>query len=134
MLLVNAKAAPSPTHRMGLIAQSFIPNGTTVWEFMPGFDIIIPEVELDRLSPTAQDHVVYWAYFDLKNREFVLSGDDDRFTNHSDDPNTTIIENGNTIANRDIQPGEEITTNYYELVIVNFPEGKTYGVQWARPL
>jgi uncharacterized protein len=134
MLLVNAKAAPSPTHRMGLIAQSFIPKGTTVWEFMPGFDIIIPEAELDRLSPTAQDHVVYWAYFDLKNREFVLSGDDDRFTNHSDAPNTSIIENGSTIANRDIQAGEEITTNYHELAMVNFPEGNNHGVQWARPV
>jgi uncharacterized protein len=133
MLLVNAKAAPSPTHRMGLIAQSFIPKNTKVWEFMSGFDLIIPEADLARLSPTAQDQVVYWAYFDLETREFVLSGDDDRFTNHSEDPNTTVIDNGYTIANRDIHPGDEITANYRELVMVNVPEGNTYGVQWIRP-
>jgi uncharacterized protein len=134
MLFVNAKAGPSPTHRMGLIAQTLISKGSKVWGFMPGFDIIIPESELVCLSPTAQDQVVYWAYFDLTTREFVLSGDDDRFTNHADDPNTTILEDGCTIANRDIQAGEEITTNYYELVMVNFPEGNNYGVQWVRPL
>ncbi len=133
MLLVNAKAGPSPTHRMGLIAQTLIPKGTKVWEFMSDFDVIIPEAELARLSPTAQDQVVYWAYFDLTNREFVLSGDDDRFTNHSEEPNTTVIDNGYTIANRDIQSGEEITADYRELVIVNFPEGNTYGVQWVKP-
>jgi uncharacterized protein len=134
MLFVNAKAGPSPTHRMGLIAQVFIPEGTKIWGFMPGFDLVIPESELAQLSPTAQDQVVYWAYFDLKTREFVLSGDDDRFTNHSDDPNTSVIDDGCTIANRDIYSGEEITTNYAELVIVNFPEGNTYGVQWAKPV
>jgi uncharacterized protein len=118
---------------MGLIAQTLIPKGTKVWEFMPGFDVIIPEAELARLSPIAQTQVIYWAYFDLETREFVLSGDDDRFTNHADEPNTTVIDNGYTIANRDIQAGEEITADYNELVMVNVPEGNNYGVQWTRP-
>jgi hypothetical protein len=41
----------------------------------------------------------------------VLSADDDRFTNHADDPHTA--NDGNvTFALRDIRPGEEITWDY----------------------
>ena len=51
----------------------------------------------------------------------MLSSDDDRFTNHSDDPNTKC-QGQSTFAVRDIQEGEEITNNYRELVMLKFIE------------
>ena len=55
MLLVNAKAESSAIHGRGLIAQEFIPAEIKVWEFRPGFDVLIPEAELDRLSSAARE-------------------------------------------------------------------------------
>jgi uncharacterized protein len=120
MLLVNAKAGPSPIHRIGLIAQAFIPKGTKIWDFMPGFDVLIREVDMERLPPHTQEQVIYWAYFHLATRTFVLSSDDDRFTNHSDAPNTGGLDY--TVALQDIQAGEEITNNYNDLGLLNFSD------------
>jgi uncharacterized protein len=46
---------------------------------------------------------------------YILCTDDARFINHSSQPNTIDTQEGEeglTIAARDIQPGEEITSNY----------------------
>ena len=133
MLLVDAKAGPSRVHGTGLIAQAFIPEGARVWAFMPGFDVLIPEDDLERLSPAARAQAIYWSYFHLATRTFVMSSDDDRFTNHADDPNTRVVGD-HTVAVRDIQRGEEITNDYNELVMLNFPTQNDYGVKWARSL
>ena len=130
MLFVNAKAEPSAIHGRGLIAQEFIPAGIKVWEFMPGFDVLIPEADLDRLSSAAREQAYYWSYFHQATRTFVMSSDDDRFTNHSPDPNTRVVDNC-TVAVRDINPGEEITNDYDELVMLNFPEPNHHGVKWS---
>jgi len=121
MLLVNARAGMSSIHGYGLIAQEFIPRGTIIWRFQPGFDVVIPEAEIERLSPAARDQVLYYAYFDKQNHSFILSSDDDRFTNHSDEPNSTSkahCDGDFVVAIRDIQPGEEITINYREIGVM----------------
>ena len=127
MLLVNAKAGPSRIDSFGLITQEFIAQGTEVWKFMPGFDVLIPETFLAQLSPIARKQVLYWAYFDIATRTFILSSDDDRFTNHSDEPNTQNVGDC-VVAARDIHPGEEITCDYTQLVVINFPEMNDHGV------
>ena len=43
----------------------------------------------------------------------LLCGDDARYTNHSGTPNTRCRDD-HTYATRDIQPGEEITSDYAE--------------------
>src|SRR5262245_46463286 len=131
MLLVNAKAGPSRIHGNGLIAQQFIAKSTRVPEVMPGFDVLIPAADLEHLSPAAREQAIYWSYFHVASRKFVMSSDDDRFTNHSDDPNTRVVGDC-TVAVRDIEPGEEITNDYSELVMLNYPESNHYGVRWAR--
>ena len=120
MLLVNAKAGTSQIHRMGLIAQEFIPKQNKVWQFMPGFDVLISETFMARLSPIAREQVIYWGYYNSKTRTFVLSSDDDRFMNHSDEPNTYLVEDC-VVAARDIHPGDEITCDYVKLVVLNVP-------------
>ena len=119
MLLVNAQSGPSSIHGMGLIAQELIPKGTKIWQFMPGFDVAIPAEEVALLSFAAQRTLDYYSYYHEPTRTFVLSADDDRFTNHSDTPNTAPLGN-NTVAIREILAGEEITVNYNNLCILNF--------------
>ena len=115
MLLVKARAGPSAIHGIGLIAQEFIPAGTRVWTFVPGFDLAFTESEVQSLSATAQEQVRWYAYYDPRARLYVLSSDDDRFTNHSNEANTTDEELTTYAAGyavRDIQAGEEITWDY----------------------
>ena len=124
MLLVRAKAAASQIHGVGLIAQEFIAAGTIVWKFKRGFDLEIKEKDLETLSLTAREQVLYYACWNEATRTFVLSSDDDRVTNHSDNPNTRCRDDC-TYAVRDIQAGEEITSDYTELVVLNFEAPKS---------
>ena len=55
MLLVNARADCSRIHGIGLIAQEFIPKGTRIWRFQPGFDLLIGAAELRSLSQTQKN-------------------------------------------------------------------------------
>lgn len=123
MLRVNARAGVSAIHGLGLFAKDFIPNGTTIWEFMAGFDIEIPESSVEMLSPPAQQQLRHYAEYVAAQRLFVLSGDDDRFTNHSDTPNTRrrdVYGRQVVYAARDILAGEEITCDYREVVMLGF--------------
>lgn len=124
MLLINARVGPSSIQGLGLIAQQFIPTGTIVWSFVAGFDVEIPESFLQSLSEPARAQLIHYAeYFATKSR-FLLSGDDDRFMNHSDAPNTRQRDDGGAypvvIAIRDICAREEITCDYREVVMLGF--------------
>ena len=117
MLLVNARVGASAIHGLGLIARELIPAGTVIWRFTPGFDVEIPESSLSALSLAAREQVLHYAEHYAAEKKFVLSSDDDRFTNHSDSPNTA--PHGDTmVALRDIQDGEEITCDYRQVVMV----------------
>jgi SET domain-containing protein len=115
MLLINASKGPSRIHGLGLIAREFIPSGTAVWEFRPGFDVILTEEQVRTLSPMAQQQVRYYCEgsYDPVQAIYILSSDDDRFMNHSDRPNTGVMDHPQrTVAIRDIHPGDEITWDY----------------------
>jgi SET domain-containing protein len=122
MLLVSVEARPSPIHGLGLFALERIPTGTAVWRFTHGFDLLIGERDLSRLSATEQAHVLHFAYLHAGTRTFVLSSDDDRFTNHADHPNT-VPQGGWTVAVREIRPGDEITIDYSLLHRLDFRAG-----------
>lgn len=94
MLLVNARCGPSKIHGLGLIAREFIPAGTPTWVYQPGFDVEITEEQFLKLSIPSRKQVRYYAAFLLDRRVFILSSDDDRFTNHSPHPNTRIVGGG----------------------------------------
>lgn len=115
MLLVKARAGISKIHGIGLIAREFIPRGTRVWRFEPSFDLVFTGEQVLSLPSGTRDQVLWYAYHDTTKNIYVLSGDDDRFTNHSDDPNTQDEDHRTYAASyaiKDIQPGEEITWDY----------------------
>lgn len=115
MLQCDASAKQSTIHGLGLFAHEIIPAGTAIWKFEPPFDIEFTEEQLKQLSAAAIKQVLYYSTYDAQRKVFLLSGDDDRFMNHSEKPNA--IDNGYTVlAVRDIHPGEEITIDYREIV------------------
>lgn len=116
MLLVPTVVKLSPIHGLGLFSEIDIPQGTVIWQFDPVIDRIIPEGDLANYPPHVADFIeVYSEYFPELGL-LVLSGDNDRFTNHDDDPNTVVVlPNGpqaRVVAARDIPAGVEITCDY----------------------
>jgi len=119
MLLIKTKVGPSSVHGMGCFADQFISKGTLVRKFMPGFDLEIPKSEVDKLPDAARERFLNYAYFDKESNIYTLNPDDERFVNHSDEPNvgddlSRESEMGEMYALRDIQAGEELTENYNE--------------------
>lgn len=117
MLLVKTILAPSDIEGLGLFAGQDIPKGTIVWKFVPGVDALLDNASIQSLPEITQDICRRYAYLDSNSKKYVLCGDDARFENHSENPNTTGVYPegepfGMDIATRDIQAGEEITCDY----------------------
>lgn len=120
MLLVKTKIDVSKIHGIGIFADQLIPKGTRIWEYREGVDSRIDENFLQTLPEPAKKQMLNYAYKNPRTGLYVLCGDDARFFNHSDTPNTDDLDfdkgvvqgEGITVANRDIQPGEEIVSNY----------------------
>jgi SET domain-containing protein len=117
MLLIPTHVAPSAIHGLGLFAVNTIPRGMPVWKFQPDFDREFSPAQLAALPPEAQKHLRWFAYLDLQNGRWVLSGDHACFMNHSPAPNTgappSAIPPVVTVAFRKIPAGEEITCDYF---------------------
>jgi uncharacterized protein len=116
VLLVKTSVRQSPIHGLGVFAEEDIPAGTVLWRFEPLLDRMILEADLAGLPEEVVAFVdIYSEYFPELGL-LVLSGDNDRYTNHSEAPNTEVIlPNGpeaHVRALRDIAAGEEITCDY----------------------
>lgn len=119
MILVQTKLGVSPIEGIGLFAAEFIPKGTAIWKFQPGFDLEIDETAIKQLSVPAKEQFLKYSYVNPVSKKYVLCFDDTRFFNHSDTPNTKSTHPHDdhkdvVVAMRDIQSGEELTTDYRE--------------------
>ncbi len=113
MLTVKTSLRPStiPGAGIGLFAEEFIPKGALIWEFRQGLDLKLSQKEYSGFNDLDTDFLYKYSY--KCNGEYILCVDNGRFINHSDNANTD--DSGSslvTTANRDIHPGEEITSNY----------------------
>jgi SET domain-containing protein len=120
MLLVRTTVHPSGVHSLGLFADEFIPKGTVIWRFDGRVDRRYDESQLAALAEEEQERLLNFCYLNPGTRLYVYCGDNARYSNHSEQPNTEdlgfeqgVFEGeGITIAARDIQPGEEIVSDY----------------------
>ncbi|MGZ4055202.1 MAG: SET domain-containing protein [Bacteroidia bacterium] len=109
----SLKLSAIPNAGIGLFAEEFIPKGTKIWEFTPGLDLKFTEEEYSKFNDLNTDFLFKYTY--KCNGEYILCVDNGRFINHSDDANTDDSSSFfQTIAKKDIQAGEEITSNYNE--------------------
>ncbi len=111
MLKVKTKLQMSHIHGIGLFADQFIPKDTTTWEYEPRFDISYTQEELDNLPSWTKEQFLKYSYFDKKQNLYVICIDDQRFINHSIDPNILSTPDFDK-AGRDIKSGEELVCNY----------------------
>ncbi len=116
-MLIKTKVAPSGIHGMGLFATEFIPRGTSIWRFLPGFDHDFSPEQFEALPKLARDHTRWFCFVSKDDGHVILSGDHACFINHHSTPNTgapaEASEPVTTVALRDIAAGEEITCNYF---------------------
>lgn len=116
MLLVKTKIGASRIHRFGLFADEFIPVGTHIWQFTPGFDLEMTKWLYDILPLDSKKFIEHFGYFDHRLERYIMAADNACFINHSTNPNifsnTHLDRYGVDIAVRDIEIGEEITIDY----------------------
>lgn len=120
MLMVKTivKESTIPGAGLGLFADELIKKGSITWRFCPGFDQILYEDDLLRLSMPARFQFLRYCYKSLEDGHYVLCGDDERFINHSNTPN--IVDEYKpesepfSVAATDIHIGDELFCNYFE--------------------
>ena len=115
MLLVKTYLDRSGIHGIGLFAGERIPKGTIIWRRSPDIDLLLDPAQLELLHPEARAQIEKYTYLDHVLGKLVLCGDDARFFNHSDAPNCHDFPDasgGTTVAARDIERGEELTSDY----------------------
>lgn len=119
MLVIKAEARPSPIHGLGCFAAQPIARGEVVWEFHPQIDRRFTAEEFLDLPPLAREHLRIYSWRNPADGLILFCGDHSKFFNHSDTPNTNMTPDGyRCLANRDIAAGEELTSNYAELLDV----------------
>lgn len=117
MLMVKTRLAESTIAGIGLFADQDIPKGTVTWQFMPGYDRLLTDQEINDLPEPARSSILNHAYLDNVSGLFVLCLDNARFMNHAEAPNTAGVHedgaiDGYDVAVRDIKKGEELTCDY----------------------
>ncbi len=120
MLLIRTRIGESKIHGIGLFAEEDIPIGTTIWRYVPNLDLALSIKEVEELPVVAQDYIYKHAWLSKKLNKYILSFDDDRFANHSEESNvgekpTNEEDEPSVVALTDIRKGEEITFNYQDI-------------------
>lgn len=118
MMLIETSVRPSGIHGLGLFAVRFVPRGSPVWRFEPGFDHDFSPAQFAALPPLAQYHTRWFCFVSRLDGHIILSGDHACFINHSPSPNTGALPDAKppvvTVALRDVAAGEELTCNYHD--------------------
>lgn len=117
MLFVKTKVLPSKIHGLGLFADKFIPKGTIIWKFTPGFDLKFTKEQIKKFPKQVQEYLEMYCWLSKKSGMYCFSSDNGKYFNHSKTPNSLSAYYGDeeevvTKAIRDIQKGEEITDDY----------------------
>lgn len=94
----------------GLVSTGFIAKGEVVSRLEPNQRTYRIDYILG-LSDEQQDAYMHYCY-QCDEENVVCEDGDEKYMNHSCDPNTWWLDDETMIARRDIQPGEELTYDY----------------------
>jgi len=95
---------------VGVIAKTFIPKGTIIVA-RDSFDLCLTQEAFDKLPLPLRDKMETYMYYD-KFGNLILGWDHSRYMNHHCQSNTLMTDYDFEIVIRDINAGEEITTDY----------------------
>jgi len=121
---------------LGLFASRLIPQGTVWWKAThnnilrvsrPQYRTLLnSELENSVQSTNLYEGISTYSFYDAATDNLMVILDNGRFVNHSDTPNSRSMHNENgdiqSVAMRDIQPGEEILESYYGYDSYPWPE------------
>ena len=117
MLKIKTYIDKSKIHGLGLFSKEFVPAGTIVWEYNPIFTLKLTKAQIKNLSTEEAEHLEEGEYYWIDSEgNYMLPVDNDRFINHSSNPNITGGGNMISIAARDILADEELTADYKTIV------------------
>lgn len=109
MLVVPAQVKPSQIHEYGVFAVSPISKGSIIWFYCQP-----PDFRMKTIPSEMRLFAERYAYKPIGQDYYEFAGDIAMYINHSLDPNISQLEDGRSIANKDIAIGEELTYNYFE--------------------
>jgi SET domain-containing protein len=117
MMLVKTTVKESRIHGLGLFADQFIPKGTEIWKFTPGFDQKFTREQIESFPDLLQIYIYKYSWRGKKSKLYCFSSDNGKYFNHSKAPNVLSEEREAeeevvTVALRDILEGEEILDDY----------------------
>lgn len=95
---------------VGVFATKFIPKGTIVW-VADDLDMILEEEYVESLDEMRREIIYKYSYLDSQDR-YIVNWDHAKYMNHSFRPNCADTAYELQLAARDIQPGEQLTTDY----------------------
>lgn len=115
MLLIETELRPSAIQGLGVFAVTPIPASAIIWQLNPAFDLVLPGSGLNALPRPMLKFVERYGYRPHRFPNLVvLECDNGKFMNHSYAPNLDFSAFDVAFALRDILPGEELTTNYFD--------------------
>ena len=114
MLMIDTELKPSPLHGLGVFVLAPLKKGDLIWRFDARMDRVYTPAELASLPEHLQRYLKIYSTWHEQTGLYVLCGDNGRYFNHSDTPNTVsnAISFGEDHAARDLEAGEELTSNY----------------------
>ena len=114
MMMVDTEVKASQIHGLGVFLLAPVPRGGLIWRFDSRIDRVYAEAEIASLPEHIQRYLRTYSTWHEQSGLYVLCGDNGRYFNHSDAPSTVsdAISFGEDRAARDLQPGEELTSDY----------------------
>lgn len=108
MLLIKTKIGPSKIHGIGLFADQNIDKGSLIFRESE-FTITFTKDQYNSFPDIQKHFLDVYGYFE--DNVWKCSLENERFINHSDDPNTISIGT-ELLASMQISAGEELTADY----------------------
>lgn len=102
---VDIEIKNSPVSGRGVFAKRLIKKGETIFHWNP---IVLTKDEMLKLPKVERDH-----YLDTEDDKYLWMQPPERYMNHSCNANTRV-DGRSDVACRDIQRGEEITSDYMD--------------------
>ncbi|WP_370234725.1 MULTISPECIES: SET domain-containing protein [Henriciella] len=116
MMLVPCYLAASQIEGLGVYSSEPIRKGQLIWKFDPRVDRVIPLESFAEADERLNDFLKRYTYIPhFDTSVCILDGDEGRYMNHSEDPNTDFSSTTETgYALMDIPAGVELTCDYRE--------------------
>lgn len=131
MMMVETELRASPIHGIGVFLTEPVRTGQLIWRFDSRIDRIFSSSEFEEMPVRLQRFLRTYSTLHGDLGLWVLCGDNGRHFNHSDSPNTRSlgIAFGDDVAEEDLVPGTELTSDYRTICDAI----RSDGIEFSQP-